>query len=55
MLNTKDGGTVLLNFCEEIRYAGTVRFFCDGTGTIRWNGTPFLQWYRYGTLQHGLN
>ena len=35
-------GTVHLNFCEEIRYAGTVRFFCDGTGTVRRYGTPFL-------------
>ena len=45
-------GTVCLNFCEEVRYAGTVqvRFFvmvrlwyvdticlsCKGTGTVRW-------------------
>ena len=52
-LNTKDGSTVRYdtpNFCEEIRYAGTVRFFvtvrvryvgtvrlfCNGTGTVRW-------------------
>ena len=29
-------GTVRLNFCEEVRYAATVRFFCDGTGTVCW-------------------
>ena len=29
-------------FSEEIRYAGTVRFSCDGKGTVRWYGTPFL-------------
>ena len=46
---------VRLNFCKEIRYAGTVRFFCDGTGTVHWYGTPFLQWFRYGTLERGLN
>ena len=28
-------GTVRLNFCQEVRYAGTVRFFCNGTGTLR--------------------
>ena len=57
MLNTKDGSTVRYGtpqFCEEIRYAGTVRFFCDGTGTVRWYGTPFLLWYGYGTLVRGL-
>ena len=35
-------GTVRLNFCQEVRYAGTVRFFCNGTGTLRWYGTPFV-------------
>ena len=35
-------GTARLNFCEEVRYAGTVRFFGDGTGTVRWYGRPFL-------------
>ena len=45
---TKDGstvryvGTVRLNFCQEVRYADTVRFFCNGTGTLRWYGTPFV-------------
>ena len=34
--------TVRLNFCQEVRYAGTVRFFCNGTGTLRWYGTPFV-------------
>ena len=34
-------GAVPLKFCKEVRYAGTVRFFCDGTGTVRWYGTPF--------------
>ena len=39
-------GTVRLNFCQEVRYAffvmvrvryvGTVRLLCDGTGTVRW-------------------
>ena len=33
-----------------VRYAGTVRFFCNGTGTIRQYITPFLQWYGYGKL-----
>ena len=44
ILNTKDWqyGTVRRNFCKEIRYAGTVRFFCDGMGMVRWYGTPFL-------------
>ena len=35
-------GTVRLNFCQEVRYAGTVRFFCNGTGTLCWYGTPFV-------------
>ena len=39
-------GAVRLNFCQEVRYAffvmvrvryvGTVRLLCDGTGTVRW-------------------
>ena len=39
---SKDGSTVRrygmvrLNFCQEVRYAGMVRFFCNGTGTLRW-------------------
>ena len=32
--------TVRLNFCLEVRYAGMVRFFCDGT--VRWYGTLFV-------------
>ena len=30
----------------EIRYAGTVRFFCDGTGTVRLfcNGTGTVRY-----------
>ena len=35
-------GTVRLNFCEEVRYSGTVCFFCNVTGTVRRYGTPFL-------------
>ena len=31
-------GTVRLNFCYEVRYTGAVRFFCNGTGTVRWYG-----------------
>ena len=43
----KDGstlryGTVRLNFCLEVRYAGPVRLFCNGKGTVRWYGTLFL-------------
>ena len=34
-------GTVRLKFCEEVRYAGTIRLFCNDAGTVR----------RYGTLQ----
>ena len=32
-------GTLRLNFCLEVRYAGTVRLFCNDTGTVRWYGT----------------
>ena len=32
----KDGST------KRVRYVGTVRLFCNGTGTVRWYGTPFL-------------
>ena len=35
-------GTVRLDFCYEVRYAGTVRLFCNGRGMVRWYGTPFL-------------
>ena len=28
-------GRVRINFCKEVRYAGTVRLFCNGTGTVR--------------------
>ena len=48
-------GTVLFNFCKEVRYAGTVRLFCNGTGTVRWYGAPFLKSYGYGTLVRCLN
>ena len=39
-------GTVCLNFCYEVWYAGTVRLFCDGPGTVR-----FKNWteVRYGS------
>ena len=47
--------TVRLNFCLEVRYAGTVRFFCNGTGTVRWYGTLFSQRYGYGSLVRSLN
>ena len=42
--------TVRLNFCYEVRYAGTVHLFCDGTGTVRWYGMPcfVLVRVRYG-------
>ena len=26
-------------FLQKVRYAGTVRIVCDGTGTVRWYGT----------------
>ena len=32
-------GMVRLNFCEEVRYGGTVRLFYNGTDTVRWHGT----------------
>ena len=28
-------GTMRPNFCQEVRFAGTVRLFCCGTGTVR--------------------
>ena len=31
-----------LNFCKEVRYAGTVLFFCNGTSRLRWYASPFL-------------
>ena len=53
MLNTKDGGTVryasifakrygtLVRYAffvmVQVRYIGTVRLFCNGSGTVRWN------------------
>ena len=48
-------GTVRLNFCKEVRYAGTVRLFCNGTGAVRWYGTPCFKMYGYGTLVRCLN
>ena len=55
ILNTKDGSTVryasifarrygtLVRYAffvmERVRYVGTVRLFCNGTGTVRWYGT----------------
>ena len=27
-----------LNFCYEVRYAGTVHLFCNSTGTVHWYG-----------------
>ena len=47
LLTTKDGSTV--RYGTLVRYGtpqllrrGTVRFFCDGTDTVRWYGTSFL-------------
>ena len=31
-------GAVYLNVCLEIRYAGMVRLFCNGKGTVRYYG-----------------
>ena len=36
----KDGSTVRLNLCWEVRYAGTIRFFV--MVRVRWYGTAFL-------------
>ena len=47
-------GTVRLNFCKLVLYAGTVRFL-TGKGTVRWYGTPFFQRYGYGTLVRFFN
>ena len=40
-------GTVRLNFCDEVRYAGTVRLFCNGTGTacLFCDVTDTVRWY----------
>ena len=38
-------GTVRLNFCQEVRYAGTVRFFCNGTVRLFRKGTGTVRWY----------
>ena len=32
-------GTVRLNFCYEVPYAGTVRLFCNDTGMVQLYGT----------------
>ena len=45
VVKSKDGSTVryvstvCLNFCQELRYAVTVRFFGNDTSTARWYGT----------------
>ena len=48
-------GTLRFIFCSEVRYAGTVRFFWNGTGTVRWYGTlQKLNWSTvrwYGTVE----
>ena len=38
-------GTVRLNFCEEERYAGTVRLFCSGTCAVRLFCNDTVRWY----------
>ena len=50
-LLTKNGSTVRYVGAPQFLLRGTVRFFCDGTGTVRWygtlfcNGTGTVRWY----------
>ena len=54
---SKDGSTVRYASIFAKKYGTLVRyaFFCNGTGTLRWYGTPFVWWCGYGTLVRCFN
>ena len=48
-------GTLVWYGTPQFLLRSTVRFFRNGMSTLRWYGTPFLQWYGYGMLVRCLN